>query len=240
MSRGFPWCALGVSVSVVVVSLVSPARAGNAAPSPVAGAWRLDPSHSDDAQEKLREQRKQHARRGPNGLGGPGLAPGGGGGVGGGVPGSPGGFGSFTGSVGVAPNPAGLRLDPQAILDAWNEVLVAPEVLTIGVGSDEVTITGFDGGLRRLRPNGKKTKRNQGAADSRTRWDGDVLVNETWIAGSALHVTERYARDRATGELHCTLALENSLYPDETVTVRRVYVPESDAPQSGGDTPAAP
>ena len=217
------------AVAISVAAPVCQARAGDPSPAPsqvpkaIAGAWKLDPARSEDARKKMHDQMTHRGEGGGSGgfpgpAGGPSGFPGG--------PEGPGGPGGGPGGRG--------RMDPQAMREAVDDLLEAPEAMAITVGADEVEIAERDGRLRHLRPNGKKMKRGGAVTESRARWDGETLVNEIWLGDGAMHITEMLARDGATGELRFTVRVENSRFGGDPLTVTRVYVPE------GPTSPATP
>jgi hypothetical protein len=233
-----------MDLMMVFAMAVVAAWGGVDAPAPTAtalggraalsGAWRLDPARSEDAREKMRSQRERLGGDRDGGRPGGGMGrPGGGmGGPGGGMGGRRGGgFGGRGGGPGRG-GPGDGR-DPGASREAMREFMEAPPEMTITVGESEIVLLEKEGRLRRLRPDGKKVTHEVVPSESLARWEGDRLVNETWLDGDRAHLVETWALDAQTGDLLATLRVENRRFPGEPLTVRRTYVRDG-APAGGG------
>jgi len=188
----------------------------------LAGAWRLDPQRSEDARTKMRAQRERQrgataGRGGGRGEGGPGGGFGGRGG-----PGGPRGSGRGGRSMGGG----GEGTNPEAMRQALDDLLEAPESMAVTLGESEVEILAKDGRVRRLRPDDRKVKRESPPSETRAKWDGDKLVNETWLGDGMMHVVETWTVDAQTRELTSTLRIENTRFGGDPITVKRVYVSE--------------
>jgi hypothetical protein len=188
----------------------------------LAGAWRLDPQRSEDARAKMRAQRERQrgateGRGGGRGEGGPGGGFGGRGG-----PGGPRGSGRGGRSMGGG----GEGTNPEAMRQALDDLLEAPESMAVTLGESEVEILAKDGRARRLRPDDRKVKRESPPSETRAKWDGDKLVNETWLGDGMMHVVETWTVDAQTRELTSTLRIENTRFGGDPITVKRVYVSE--------------
>jgi len=206
--------ATAAALTFVVVAAV-PARADSDDAPNLAGRWKLNPERSDDAGKKMREA-KDGDRRGKGGLGGIGpLGPGprGGGPMGGGpVGGRP-----------VGGRPPGARPRPGSPADGDAagpaELMNPPPALVITQQGGEVTLDGGGDHLLRVRPDGRKVKRDGGAVEMRARWkDGELVLETEREDGPRMVTTYRVTSDRQ--ELHVTSHVEGPL---DDVVVRRVY-----------------
>ena len=215
---------LRMKIAMFVLTLVvaGPLGAGEPSPHPLSGAWRLDPARSEDVRQKMRAQMDaERDREGERGAGRRGPGGGMGGRGGGGMGGRGGGMGGPGG--GQRGPGGGPGSDPRAMRAAMDGILAAPGVLAITAGPSEVELLEGDGSIRRLRPDGRKVKREGDAVtEVRARWDGDMLVSETWLG--ATHVTQRYARDATTNELVVEVRVEGPR--GRPITGRRVYLPD--------------
>jgi hypothetical protein len=188
----------------------------------LAGAWRLDPQRSEDARAKMRAQRERQ-RGAMEGRGGGRGEGGRGGGFGGrGGPGGPRGSGRGGRSAGGG----GEGTNTEAMRQALDDLLEAPESMAVTLGGSEIEILAKDGRARRLRPDDRKVKRESPPSETRAKWDGDTLVNETWLGDGMMHVVETWTVDAQTRELTSTLRIENTRFGGDPITVKRVYVPE--------------
>jgi hypothetical protein len=211
-------CAVASSLGVVP----GPARAsaGDKAkvePSTVdlSGHWVLNRELSDDAREKMRE--------GMEGRGGRGGGPGGGGpGAGG-----PGGFGPAGGGMG-GPGGAGERMGPPpgAMGDDDDEresmhaIFEPAEELTVAQAASEITVDERFGRMRRLHPDGKKYKTDNGAAEIKTSWkEGKLFVETRQPRGGGVVETWELVPDRS--RVIVNVKIEGGLGPG--VTLKRIY-----------------
>ena len=145
-----------------------------AAPASVdlSGRWVFNPEASDDAREKMREAREK------GGGSGGGRPPGGGPG-GGGMGGSGGGMGGPGGGGGgrMGPPPGGTGGDHSR--EAMRAILEPAEELAIAQTGAEIGVDEKFGRTRRLHPDGKKYKTDNGASEIKTSWKEGRLVVET-------------------------------------------------------------
>jgi hypothetical protein len=163
-----------------------PARADEkpkAAPASVdlSGRWVFNRELSDDAREKMRQGMEKGGGPGGRGPGGGGPGGGGGGmggpGGGGGGMGGPGGGGmSGGGRMGPPPGGTGGDGDPR---EAMRAIFEPAEELAISGTGTEIAIDEKFGRMRRLHPDGKKYKTDNGASDIKTSWKEGKLLVET-------------------------------------------------------------
>jgi hypothetical protein len=158
-------CVLAFSVGVVPgPASASPEEKAKAEVAAVdlSGRWIFNREGSDDAREKMKA-----GREGGGGPGG-GRPPGGGGmgrpGAGGGM-GRPGGGGGMGG-------------DDDA-REAMRAIFEPAEELAITQTAAEIAVEEVFGRTRRLHPDGKKYKTDNGAAEIKTAWKEGKLVVET-------------------------------------------------------------
>lgn len=205
---------MAAAAALTFVMAAPPARAGDDGPN-LSGRWTLNVERSDDAGKKMREG-KDGDRRGKGGLGGIGpLGPGprSGGPMGGGpVGGRP-----------VGGRPPGARPRPGSPADGDaagpTELMNPPQALVITQEGGEVTLDGGDDNLLRVRPDGRKVKRDGGAVEMKARWkDGELVLETERDDGPRVVTTYRVTSDRQ--ELHVTSRIEGQL---DDVVIRRVY-----------------
>jgi hypothetical protein len=178
------WAA-GLSL-VIGLCAASPARlcADDQKAGPevdLSGRFALNKQLSDDARQKMREAME-------NG-GGPGSGRFGAGGPGGqGGQGGPGGRGGSGGSGG----PPGMAEDSSGP-EAMRSLLEPAEEIVVSQSPSELTIEEVFGRLRRLHPDGKKYKTDNGNGDIRSYWkDGKLRVETRGARGAS--VTETWER----------------------------------------------
>jgi hypothetical protein len=176
-------CALALPIGVVPGP--APAR-GDEKPkaartsADLSGGWVYNDEVSDDAREKMREARE---RGGGPGGGRPPTGPGGGGmgGPGGGGMGGPGG-------MGAPPGPGGDD-DPR---EAMRAILEPAEELVVTQDATEIGVEEKFGRTRRLHPDGRKYRTDNGASEIRASWKEGKLFVETKRArgGSVIETWE--------------------------------------------------
>jgi hypothetical protein len=176
--------------------------------------WKLNLDESEKFRDKMRQARG--GERGGGGYGGGGM--GGRGGYGGGRRGGgmggggmrPGGTGGDPGSEGGAD---GMR-------ETMRQLDEPPETLTIKQEDGAFLVGDDTGQIRRLYPDGRTMKTDNGDGQVKTRWRGDELVTETTPArGPALRETLAVAPDGR--RLFVTTHFEPRM--GGAVDVRRVY-----------------
>jgi hypothetical protein len=148
----------------------------------LSGRWVYNREASDDARQKMREGMER--RGGPGG--GPGGGGPGGGGPGGGM-GGPGGGGMSGHGGGMGrggPTPGGTGDDDAR--ESMRAIFEPAEEIAVTQTATEVSVDEKYGRTRRLHPDGKKYKTENGASEIRTSWKEGKLVVET-------------KRDRGTG-----------------------------------------
>lgn len=181
-------------------------KAASAVPD-LAGRFRLDKEASDDARAKLREVTEK--RGGPSG-GRPMGPPGGGGPAAAGGPSGDGKGGP--GAPGVAPGDDGR--------EAMRAVFEPAEELVIVQSDAELTIDERFGRTRRLHPDGRKYKTDNGAAEVKSYWKAGRLVVETRSARGA-SVVETWERASDGSRLTVLVRLEGG--PGGKLELKRVY-----------------
>jgi hypothetical protein len=199
------------AVSAALILLIPAVPVGATNPSPdLSGRWKLNEERSDDARKKIEEAREGE-RRGKGGLGGLGpLGPGprGGGPMGG-------------GPMGGRPLGGRPRLpdDGTRAAGPMSELTNPPKMLVITQAAGELTFDSGDDTVLRLRPDGRKVKREGGAVELKGRWkDGELVVEAEREDGSKTVTTYRVTSDRQ--ELHVTTRLQGVL---DEVIIRRIY-----------------
>lgn len=162
-------------------------RAGDAqkvASVDLSGHWTYNLQLSDDAREKMREAMMKQG--GPGG-GQPPMGPGGRGG-GGGMGGSGGGMSGPGGGMGGPPGMGGGD-DPR---EAMRAIMEPPEELAITQSGSEIAVDEKFGRLRRLHPDGKKYKTDNGSTDIKTYWkDGKLVIETKRARGGTVETWER-------------------------------------------------
>src|SRR5262245_52585759 len=164
-----------------------------ASPS-IVGSWTLNKDLTD-AQDTT-PQRGDRAGRGGGGYGGRR----GGGGFGGGRRGGFGGGGFGGGGGATRGNPDDMR----RMRDAMQEILQAPDKMTITQSESMVIITTGDGRTTRLSTDNKKVKDDSTGIERKTRWDKNQLVSETSNAGPN-KITQTFAMNPDAHQLTVTL-----------------------------------
>ena len=212
--------ALALALAVTTARPVATARADErkaAAAIELAGRWTLNNELSDDAREKMQQAgRDRHG--GPGGRG-----PGGGGGMGGpgggGMGGPGGGSGERPGGGMGAPGGqghAGGGDDPRETMRA---VLEPAEELTVVQSDVEISVDERYGRMRRLHPDGKTYKTDNGASELKSYWkDGKLVVETKRERGS---VVETWERIPDGSRLIVTVRLEGG--PGGKLELKRVY-----------------
>jgi len=181
------------------------ASAAQAPPQPAAtsivGAWTLNKDLSDTQGTPQRGDRGDRGGRG-GGYGGRR----GGGGFGGGGRAGGGGRG----------NPEDMR----RMREAMQEILEAPDRMTITQSESMVIITTGDGRTTRLSTDGKKIKDDSTGIERKTHWDKNQLVSEISNAGPA-KITQTFAVNPESHQLTVTVDFGNG--DKRRPPVHRVY-----------------
>ncbi len=182
--------------------------------------WKLNLDESEKFRDKMRQARG--GERG--GGGGRGGGRGGGGGYGGGGMGGRGGYGG--GRRGGGMGGGGTSGDPgsgggaDGMRETMRQLDEPPETLTIKQEDGAFLVGDDTGQIRRLYPDGRTMKSDNGEGQVKTRWHGDELVTETTPArGPALRETFAVAPDGR--RLFVTTHFEPRM--GGAVDVRRVY-----------------
>lgn len=180
--------------------------------------WKLDADES----EKLRDKMHQ-ARGGKHGGGGGGRGGGvGGGGMGGGM-GGHGGYGGG-GRPGAGMGGGGGSPDGGGPDDGMRETMrrleEPPETLTIKQEEGAFLVGDDSGQIRRLYPDGRTAKTDNGEGQVKTRWRGDELVTEI-IPARGPQLRETFALSPDGRRLFVTAHFQPPW--GGAVDVRRVY-----------------
>ena len=227
MRTTFLSCALAFSLGVVP----GPPRASadekaKVAPATVdlSGRWVYNRELSDDAQKKMREGTE--GRGGPGGPGGPGGGGPGGGGPGGGGMGGPGGggmggpgggMGGRGGQTGPPPGGMGGDDDPR---ESMRAILEPAEELAVTQAGTEIAVDEKFGRTRRLHPDGKKYKTDNGASEIKTSWkEGKLVVETKRSRGGGVVETWELVPDRS--RIIVNVRMEGGFGP--SVTLKRIY-----------------
>jgi hypothetical protein len=206
-------CALALPIGVA--SGPSPAPADEktkAEPATVdlSGRWVYNRELSDDARQKMREGREGRGGPGGGGMGGPG---GGMGGPGGGGMGGRGGGGPMGPRPGAMGGDDDARMSIQAIFEPAEELVVARS-------GNEISIADKFGRARRLHPDGKKYKTENGASEIKTSWKQEKLSVETKGArGGGVAETWELVPDRS--RIIVMVKMQGGFGP--SVTLKRIY-----------------
>lgn len=174
------------------------------------GTWSLNAEASEKFRDKMREARGGEREGGPGGRGGGGL--GGGGRSGGGRRGGGGGPGT-RGDPGSVGPPDGMR-------ETMRRLEEPSETLTIKQEEDAFLVGDDTGEIRRLYPDGRTMKTDNGEGQVKTRWQGDELVTET-IPARGPRLKETFALSPDGRRLFITVHFEPRR--GGAVDVRRVY-----------------
>ncbi|HSD66857.1 MAG TPA: hypothetical protein VLF95_09160 [Vicinamibacteria bacterium] len=202
-------CALALSFG----AFPGPARASDdekakVEPSTVdlSGRWVYNRELSDDAREKMREGMEGREGRG----GGPG------GGPGGGRPGG-GGMGGRGGRPGPPPGGMGGGDDAR---ESMRAILEPAEELEVTQAVAEIAIDEKFGRTRRLHPDGKRYKTDNGVSEVKTSWkEGKLLVETKSSRGGGVVETWELVPDRSRIILY--VKMEGGLGPG--VSLKRIY-----------------
>ncbi len=201
-----------VAFCVGVVPGPPPSSAGEKAkvePSTVnlSGRWVYNREASDDARQKMRE--------GTEGRGGPGGGPGGGG-PGGGDPGG-GGMGGRGGGP-TGPPPGGMGDDDAR--ESMRAIFEPAEELAVTQTATEVAVDEKFGRTRRLHPDGKKYKTENGTSEIKTSWKEGKLVVET-KRDRGTGVTETWELVPDASRIIVNVKMQGGFGP--SVTLKRIY-----------------
>lgn len=200
--------AIVAVAAILLANLQLIASAQTTPASPIVGAWTLNKDLTD-------AQQGTPQRGDRTGRGGYGGGRRGGGGFGGG--GRGGGFGGSGRGAGGRSNPDDMR----RMRDAMQEILEAPERMTITQSESMVIITTGDGRTTRLSTDGNKVKDDSTGIERKTRWDKAQLVSEISGAGNG-KITQTFAANPDTHQLTVTITFGNNRRPPS----HRVYDPQ--------------
>jgi hypothetical protein len=192
----------------------------------LSGRWVYNREASDDARQKMRE--------GMEGRGGPGSAPGGGGpgggGPGGGGMGAPGGGGMGGPGQGMGrggptgPPPGGI--DDDDARESMRAIFEPAEELAVVQTATEVSIDEKFGRTRRLHPDGKKYRTENGTSEIKTAWkDGKLVVETKRDRGTGVTETWELVPDRS--RIIVNVKMQGGFGP--SVELKRIYDRAKDA-----------
>ncbi len=194
------------------------ARADEKPKAPVtvdlSGRWSFNPDLSDNPRDKMPEPGQ--GRGGPGG-GRPPTGPGGGGG---GTGGPGGGMGRTSGGGGgrMGPPPGGMGDDDAR--ESMRAIFEPAEELAITQTGTEVAIDEKFGRTRRLHPDGKKYKTDNGTSDIKTSWkEGKLQVETRRTRGGSVIETWDLVPDGS--RLIVNIRIEDGFGP--SVPLKRVY-----------------
>jgi hypothetical protein len=218
-----------VTFCIGVVPGPPPSSAGEKAkakvePSTVnlSGRWVYNREASDDARQKMRE--------GTEGRGGPGGGGPGGGGPGSGTPGG-GGMGGPGGGMGgrgggpTGPPPGGMGDDDAR--ESMRAIFEPAEELAVTQTGTEVAIDEKFGRTRRLHPDGKKYKTDNGTSEIKTSWKEGKLVVET-KRDRGMGVTETWELVPDASRIIVNVKMQGGFGP--SATLKRIYDRAKDDP----------
>ena len=179
----------------------------------LSGRWMYNREASDDARQKMRE--------GQEGRGGPGGGPGGGGPGGGGMGGAGGGMGGRGGGMGrggpMGP-PGGM--DDDDARESMHAIFEPAEEIAVTQTGTEVSIDEKYGRTRRLHPDGKKYKTENGTSEIKTSWkDGRLVVETRRDRGTGVTETWELVPDRS--RIIVNVKMQGGFGPG--VELRRIY-----------------
>jgi hypothetical protein len=200
------------SGSAAAARLAPGADAQPVASTDLTGHWTYNLQLSDDARQKMREGMEK--RGGPSG--GPPMGPGGGGGGMGGPGGGGGGRSGPGGGMGGPPGTGGAD-DPR---EAMRAVFEPAEELTVTQSESEIAVDEKFGRLRRLHPDGKKYKTDNGTAEIKSYWKDGKLVVETKRNRGASAI-ETWERVPDGSRLIVSVRLEGG--PGPKLELKRIY-----------------
>ena len=173
------------------------------------GTWKLNADQSENFHDKMRQARGGE-RPGGGGRGGPG------GGYGGGMGGRGGGMGGPGGGMRGGPGGGG----PDGGRESMRRLAEPSETLTVKTEGEAILVADDMGTVRRIHPDGRAMKTDNGEGEVRASWKGAELVVETVPARGPRH-RETYALSPDGRQLFVTLHLEPRM--GGAVDVKRVY-----------------
>jgi hypothetical protein len=174
----------------------------------LSGQWTFNHDLSDNPRDKMREAGQG---RGAPGGGRPPMGPRGGGGGMGGPPGGGGGrMGPATGGMG----------DDDDARESMRAIFEPAEDLVIAQTRSEVAIDEKFGRMRRLHPDGKKYKTDNGASELKASWkEGKLLVETRRTRGGRVIETWELVPDGS--RLIVNIRIEGGFGP--SVPLKRIY-----------------
>ena len=191
----------------------------------LSGRWVYNREASDDARQKMRDgsEGRGGPASGPEGGGPGGGGPGGGGpggggmgGQGGGGMGGPGGGMGRGGGMGSPPG----GMDDDDARESMRAIFEPAEEIAVTQTPTEVSIDEKYGRTRRLHPDGKKYKTENGISEIKTSWKEGKLVVET-KRDRGTGVTETWELVPDASRIMVTVKMQGSFGP--SVELKRIY-----------------
>jgi len=185
----------------------------------LSGRWVYNRELSDDAREKMREVMEKGGGPGggrpPGGPGGGGMSGPGGGGMGG--SGGGGRMGPPLGGMGGDDDPR----------EAMRAIMEPAEELAIAQTETEIAVEEKFGQTRRLHPDGKKYKTDNGASEIKTFWkDGKLLIETKRARGGSVVETWELVPDGS--RVIVNVKMEGGFGPG--LTLKRIYDRAKESP----------
>ncbi len=178
----------------------------------LSGRWLYNREASDDARQKMREGMESGGGPGGGGMGGPG-----GGGMGG--------RGGMGRGGAMGPPPGGM--DDDDATGSMHAIFEPAEEIAVTQTATEVSVDERYGRTRRLHPDGKKYKTENGTSEIKTAWkEGRLVVETKRDRGTA--VTETWELVPGGSRIIVNVKLQGGFGP--AVELKRVYDRAKDAP----------
>ena len=217
--------------AVVLGAAQAAAQAAPASPAATvdrqkfSNTWKLNPDESEKLRDKMRQARGSEHGGGGGGRGGGGGF--GGGGMGGGMGGRGGyGGGRRGGGMGGGGGDSTASGNDDAMRETMRRLDEPPDTLTIKQEDGAFLVGDDTGQIRRLHPDGRTAKADDGEGQVKTEWRGDALVTET-IPAHGPRLRETFALSPDGRKLFVTAHFEPRW--GGAVDVRRVYDVGEDA-----------
>jgi hypothetical protein len=205
-------CAVTCCLGAVPGPLPAAAEKAKVEPSTsnLSGRWVYNREASDDARQKMREGMEgRGAPGGPGGVGSGGERGPGGGGMG----------GPSRGGRGPS-GPQGSATGDDDARESMRAIFEPAEELTVAQTATEVAIDEKFGRTRRLHPDGKKYKTDNGTSEIKTVWKEGRLVVET-RRDRGMGVTETWELVPDASRIIVNVMMQGGFGP--SVELKRIY-----------------